>query len=176
MDPLPSFHRSFRDLVEADLRRAARLIIKIQDEIDWHFRMATPEGDYAIAVTMPNDNSERQMMLRQIETLMIWKQVTAFTLAVETYEPEAVYCAGISASERISCMARINREPRPWTAANFAALEWLPEDSIDPMIIALLPQGSRPLTPKEVAGCNKWFGDGGRFPAVHILSGEVRGL
>ena len=76
--------------------------------------MATPEGDYALAVTMPKCNLQRQMMLRQIEKLMIWKQVTGFTLAVETYEPAAVYCAGISARERASCMARIKRESRPW--------------------------------------------------------------
>ena len=48
MDPLPHSPRTFREIVEADLRRGARMIIKIQDEIDWHFRMAMPEGDYAL--------------------------------------------------------------------------------------------------------------------------------
>ena len=38
---------TFKDLVEADLRRAARLVIEIQDEIDPQFWIATPEGDYA---------------------------------------------------------------------------------------------------------------------------------
>ena len=60
MDPLPHTPRSFRELVEADLRRGARMIIKIQEEIDWHFRMATREGDYTIAVTMPREDDERR--------------------------------------------------------------------------------------------------------------------
>ncbi len=54
MDRLPHDPRNFRELVEADLRRPARLIIKIQDEIDPQFRIATPEVDYWIAVTLPS--------------------------------------------------------------------------------------------------------------------------
>lgn len=46
MDPLPHDPGDLRALVEADLRRAARLAIKIQDEIDPQFRVATPGGDY----------------------------------------------------------------------------------------------------------------------------------
>ena len=37
--------RTFKELVEADVRRAARLVLKVQDEIDPQFRIATPEGD-----------------------------------------------------------------------------------------------------------------------------------
>ena len=114
MELLPHTPRSFRELVEADLRRGARMIIKIQDEIDWHFRMATRDGDYALAVTMPHDDDERRAMLRRIATFMAWKQVAGFSLTVETFEPDAIYCAGISVREKVSCMARIIREPRPW--------------------------------------------------------------
>ena len=46
MERLPHHPRNLRELIEADLRRAARLIIKVQDEIDWyqpkHSRTATP--------------------------------------------------------------------------------------------------------------------------------------
>ena len=55
---------TFKDLVEADLRRAARLVIKNQDEIDPQFRIATPEGDYWVAVQLPPGESERQTILR----------------------------------------------------------------------------------------------------------------
>jgi hypothetical protein len=55
MDRLVPEPRTFKELVEADLRRAARLVIKVQDEIDPQFRIATPEGDYWIAVTLPQD-------------------------------------------------------------------------------------------------------------------------
>ena len=74
MDPLPHDPRDLRESVEADLRRAARLIIKIQDEIDWQIRFATPDGDCHLAVTMPNDDHERRSMLRRLETLFLWKQ------------------------------------------------------------------------------------------------------
>ena len=173
---MPQDPTNFRELVEADLRRAARLVIKVQDEIDPQFRIACPDGDYALAVTLPADPRERSAMLRRVGTLLAWKQATAFTLACETYEPDAVYCVGISANERHACIARIRRHPKPWTKANFSAVEWLPEASIDPVVAALLPNGPRPLTPKEVAAANKWFGTQGTFPAVHIATGELRGL
>jgi len=44
MERLPQV-RNFRDIVEADLRGAARLVLKVQDEIDPQVRIATPEGD-----------------------------------------------------------------------------------------------------------------------------------
>jgi len=62
--------QTFKELVEADLRRAARLIIKVQDEIDPQFRIATPEGDYSVAVTLPRETRERMMMLRRVTAFM----------------------------------------------------------------------------------------------------------
>jgi len=176
MDRMAPEPRTFKDLVEADLRRAARLIIKIQDEIDPQFRIATREGDYWIAVTLPAEAHDRARMLRQLSTFMAWKEARAFSMACETVVPDAVHCVGVTASERHSCFARIKREPRPWTAENFGALEWLASSSIDPVIVDLLPRGPRPMTPKEISALEKWFGVSGRFPAVHIATGEVRGL
>lgn len=168
--------KNFRELVLADLRRAARLIVKVQDEIDLQFRMATPKGDYALAVTLPSDSDERTAMLERISTFMAWKQVRGFTIASELYEPDCVCCAGITADERIICMSRITRRPRPWSAVNFSAAEWLPETSIDPLLIDLLPAAARPMTPKEISALQRWFGIDGKFPAVHLPSGEVQGL
>jgi hypothetical protein len=82
----------------------------------------------------------------------------------------------VSTTERHACLAPMTRLPRPWTAANFGAVEWLPASSIDPVIASMLPSGPRAMTPKEVAAAEKWFGVGGKFPAVHIATGEVRGL
>jgi hypothetical protein len=42
VDCLPHGPRTFRDFIEADLRRAARLIIKVQEELDPQIRIATP--------------------------------------------------------------------------------------------------------------------------------------
>ena len=184
MQPLPHEPRNIRELVEADLRRAARLIIKIQDEIDWQFRIATPEGDYHLAVTMPNDELGRSQMLRRLETFLAWKSATGFCLAVETVVPQhstggttdAVYALGVSKAETASCMAMIRRKPKPWTAANFGDVEWLPDASVDPVLSALLPRRPKPMTPKLVSALEHWFGITGRFPAVHIASREVRGL
>lgn len=176
MDRMAKSPTSFKEIVEADLRRAARLIVAIQDEIDPQLRFATPQGDYAIALTLPREALARDAMLRRVSTFMVWKQVRAFTMAVETYQPDAVYCVGIATTERINCLARIAREPRPWTARNFGAVEWLPEASIDPVLVDLLPRVPRAVTPREISALEEWFGASGRFPAVHVDSNEVRGL
>ena len=176
MDRLPKDPTTFRDIVEADLRRAARLVITVQDEIDPQFRIACPDGDYWIAVTLPADPRERQAMLRRLSTFIAWKQARAFSMACETYQPDAVYCVGVSLTDQLGCIARIRRQPRPWTAHNFGEVEWLPTSSIDPVIVGLLPTAPRALTPKEVAAANKWFGRDGVYPAVHLPSGELRGL
>ena len=80
MDRIPVDPKTLSELIEADLRRAARLVIKVQDEIDPQFRIATPDGDYWLAVTLPPDVTARAAMFRRIATFMAWKQATAFTL------------------------------------------------------------------------------------------------
>jgi hypothetical protein len=176
MDRLSHTPATLREIVEADLRRAARLIIRIQDEIDWQWRLAPPEGDYHLSVTMPEDVRERTMVLRRIETLMHWKSCQGFSVAVETSEPDAVYCVGVTPAEAAHCMARITRQPKPWTAANFGAVEWLPVTSVDPTLVALLPRARRPMTPKEINALQKWFGVDGKFPALHVDTLQIRGV
>lgn len=51
---LPYEPRAFRDVVEADLRRAGRLIVREQDELDPQVRAGTPSGYWALAVTRPD--------------------------------------------------------------------------------------------------------------------------
>ncbi len=55
MEPLPEPLTTFRQFVEADLRRAARLVIKVQDEIDPQFRIAT--------------DTDRRSVYRSVHTL-----------------------------------------------------------------------------------------------------------
>jgi hypothetical protein len=173
MDRLPDDPRNFRELVEADLRRGARLIIKVQDEIDPQFRFATPEGDFCIAVTLPRDPYGRKVIFRNLSLFMAWKQAAAFTLASELFEPDAVYCVGITYKERAACLARIRREPKPWSTKNFGEIEWLPESSIDPLLLDMLPKGAREITARDLATLEKWFGTAGKFPAVKIATGEL---
>ena len=173
MDRLPHDPRNFREVVEADLRRAARLIVKIQDEIDPQLRMATPEGDYHLAVTLPADAYGRKVIFRNLALFMAWKQALGFTLASELYEPDSVYCVGFMGKERHACLARIARAPKSWTAKNFGAVEWLPDSSIDPMLADLLPRGVRDMSARDLATIEKWFGARGKFPAVKIQTGEL---
>ncbi len=173
MDRLPHDPRNMRELVEADLRRAARLVIKVQDEIDPQVRIATPEGDFLIAVTLPNDDYGRRNVLWALSLFMAWKQALGFTLASEIYQPDAVYCFGLTYKERFACLARMRREPKPWTAKNFGEVEWLPATSIDPVLVDLLPRGAREMTAKDLQTLDKWFGVQGKFPAVKVATGEL---
>ena len=83
---------------------------------------------------------------------------------------------GISKAERYADLSRMTRGPRPWSAVNIVPAHWLPRAQSYPFAEGLLPDGPRPLTPKEVAASNSWFGKDGRFPAVHVPTGEVRGV
>ena len=98
MDRLSTEPATLSELVEADLRRAARLIVRIQDEIDWQLRIATRQGDYHVAVTMPASAHARLAMLQRLGLFMAWKAAYGFTLATELYEPDSVWCAGVSGS------------------------------------------------------------------------------
>ena len=176
MDPLPHEPKTLREFVEADLRRAARLIIRVQDEIDPQFRFSTPQGDYHLAVTLPSDDYERRSMLRRVSAFMAWKQALGFTLASELIEPDCVYCLGVTPKEVCACLSRIRRRPKPWTKESFAPIEWIDRAQIGQEMIDLLPRGPRAMTPKETAMLEKWFGPKGRYPAVHLPTGELRGI
>ena len=80
---------------------------------------------------------------------------------------------GLFPKERHACLARIKREPKPWTAKNFGNVEWLTEASIDPVLLDLLPRGAREMTSRDLATLEKWFGTKGKFPAVKIETGQL---
>lgn len=175
MDRMPEPLTTFKDFVEADLRRAARLIVRVQGEIDPQFRLSTPEGDYWIAITLPDDAHERTMMMRRVSTFMAWKQVFGFTLASELEEPDCVSCIGMTHQVVYACLSLITRHPQPLTKKNFSPIEWCDRTQIGSELLELLPRGSRSMDEKEIRMLEKWFGTNGKFPAVHIPTGEVRG-
>jgi hypothetical protein len=176
MDRMPEPLTTFKEFVEADLRRAAQLIIKIQGEIDPQFRCSTPEGDYWIRFTFPDDTRERMMLLRRVSTFMAWKQAMSFTLASELEGPDCISCIGVSHREAYACLSEITRIPRPLTAKNFGPIEWCDYSQVETALLDLMPRGVRTIDEKEIAMLDKWFGTNGKFPAVHIASREVRGL
>src|SRR5262245_55598894 len=93
---LPHDPKDFRALVLADLLRAQRLILRVQDEMDPQFRIASPEGDWWIAMTLSDDVEERERQFRRASNFMRWKRAPAFTLASELVEPDAACCIGVS--------------------------------------------------------------------------------
>ena len=176
MDRLPEPLTTFKEFVEADLRRAARLVIKVQDEIDPQFRIATPEGDYSLAVTLPAAEHERMAILKRVSTFMAWKQAPSFILASELTVPDCVYALGVSHKEVHACLSLIRRHPRPWTKESFGRVQWIERAQVGQEMIDLLPRGARTIDAKELAMLVKWFGVNGRFPAVHVPTREVRGV
>ena len=176
MDRLPEPLTTFRQFVEADLRRAVRLIIGVQDELEPQVRMAASDGDYLVTVTLPSGTSERQRLFRRLSNFMASKQSPSFTLACELSEPDCVYALGVSHKDVHACVSLIQRDFRPWTKHNFGPIEWLPRSAIDPEMIDLLPRGARTLTAHDLDELEVCFGAAGKFPAVHITSGDVRGL
>ena len=87
MTYLPHTPRNFREIVLADLLRAQRLIMRVQDEIDPQFRIASPEGDWWIGITLSDDVEERKRQMGLVSRFMRWKMSPAFTLASEYAKP-----------------------------------------------------------------------------------------
>jgi hypothetical protein len=173
MERLSNDPQTFRDLIEADLRRAAALVVKRQAAIEPQVRIDTPQGGFRIAVAFPPENYGRFTVLRLLTLFMTWKQAVSFTFASQLTTPDAVVCIGVSQGERHACLARISRERLPLTAASFGAAEWLPDSSIDPTLAGLLPSGAHAITAREMAALEKWFGPRGWFPAAPISGVEV---
>ena len=176
MDRMPEPLTSFRQFVEADLRRAARLIIKVQDEIDPQCRIAAPEGEYAIAITLPPGTDERNHVFKRVSNFMAVKQSPSFILASELQVPDCVYAIGVSHKEAHACLSRVDRQPKPWTKHNFGAVQWMSRAQIGAEYLDILPRGGRTLSVAELDELEAWFGPYGKFPAVHVPSGEMRGI
>lgn len=160
--------RNLRELVLADLERAQRLILKIQDVIDPQFRIATPKGDYWIAMTLAADEVTRLEQMQKISLFMAWKQALGFTLATELVNPDAVYAVGVTPKECVAAVSLISRKP-----ITFGPVEWIGREGIGDDVRDLLPQGPVPFTPAMVRELEAYFGPDGKFPAVHIATGRL---
>ena len=160
---LPHAPRTFRELVLADLLRAQRLILRVQDEIDPQFRIASPEGDWWIGMTLDPDLRKRERQMSLVSRFMQWKLSLAFTLASELKEPDAVYCVGVSHHECVAVMSVIARSP-----IRFAPEHWLTREQIGDDYPSLLPRGKSSLDARAIAELEEWFGPAGKFPAMKI--------
>jgi hypothetical protein len=105
--------QNFREIVLADLARAQRLVRKIDDPggIDPQFRIATPEGDFHIAMMLADEPGERLRQMSMVSRFMAWKMAGGFTLASELVEPDSVYCFGATHKEELAAISLIERNP-----------------------------------------------------------------
>lgn len=159
--------QTLRDLVLADLRRAQRLIERVHpDPIDPQFRIASPEGDYWIGITLTDKPKERTRRLRLVSDFMAWKLSPGFVLATELAEPDAVLSVGVTHNEFYALVATIERRP-----LKFSGPRLLRRENMDPEIMDLLPRGARTITPPRAKELEKWFGVRGTFAALKIPTG-----
>jgi hypothetical protein len=160
---LPHTPRNFREIVLADLLRAQRLILRIQDQIDPQFRIASPEGDWWIGMTLADDLDERRRQMSLVSRFMQSKLSWAFSMASELVRPDAVYCVGVSHHECHGVMSLIHRNP-----IRFGPEQWLTRQQIGDDIPSMLPRGVGDLDAIAIAELEEWFGANGRFPAMRI--------
>ena len=161
--------KTFRDIVLADLYRGQRLVEKVYpDPIDPQFRIATPEGDWVVVMTLPDDEKPRARRLQLVSDFMAWKAARAFTIANELKEPDCVYAMGVAPMELHACLSRITRGAAP----DFGPVEWLDgQEGSD--IPRLLPREPRRLSADRVKELRQVFGAQGTFPAVNIDTGAI---
>ena len=163
--------RALQELVRADLERAQRLIRKVHpDPIDPQFRIASPEGDWWIGITLTENAKERARRLELVSDFMAWKLSPGFILASELHEPDAVLSLGLQHNDYAALISLIERKPLSFSAPKFVKCE-----NMDPVMLGLLPRGSRTITKARAKELAQWFGAGGKFPAVKIATGEIGG-
>lgn len=161
--------RTFKDLLMADLRRAQSLITKVHpDPIDPQFRIATPEGDYWIAITLTENAKERARRLALVSDFMAYKLSVGFTLTSEMHEPDCVLAVGLIRDEFDALVSVIDRTPMLGPAPAFGTPKRVLRDNVDPVILALRPRGSRTITSAREKDLLQWFGPQGRYPAVPL--------
>ena len=163
---------SLKDLLLADLQRAQTLITKVHPSpIDPQFRIATPDGDYWIAITLTENPKERTKRLALVSDFMATKLSFGFTLASEMHEPDCVLAVGLLHNEFDALISLIDRKPRIGTAPAFAATKRVRRESVDPVILGLRPRGSRVITTAKERELHQWFDPDGKFPAVLLEPG-----
>ena len=160
---------SLKELVLADLERAQRLVRKVHpDPIDPQFRIATPEGDYWIGITLTEKLKERRRRLQLVSDFMAWKVSPGFVMASELHEPDALLSVGLFRDDYWALISIIDRKP-----LSYAAPKSVLRANMDPEILHLQPRGSRTITSARMTELDQWFGAAGRFPAVKIATGEM---
>jgi hypothetical protein len=161
-----------RALVLSDLRRAQRLMLRVQDEIEPQMRVATPEGDYFLALTLSADSGERLHQMELFKWFMAWKMALGYIIAGQLEEPDCLYALGVTRRSRAGAISMIRRGPVP----GFGPNEWLSRQQLAASdMTGFLPRGTLTITAPMLEKLESVFGAYGTFPAVRIADG-VMGL
>jgi hypothetical protein len=161
---------TLEELVRADLERAQNLIRRIHPApIDPQFRIATPEGDYWIGITLTENAKERGRRMALVSDFMAWKLSTGFILASELHEPDCVLSVGLTHNDYLAEFSLIDRNPMGLPGVRFSSPRRVLRENMDPEIFKLVPRGSRSITSARLKEFEVWFGAGGKFPAVKLM-------
>src|SRR5258706_11447054 len=157
--------RTFKEIVLSDLLRGQRLVRRIDDEggIDPQFRIATSEGDIAIAMTLSQNAWERLNQMNVLKTFMAWKMALGFIMTTELHQPDAIIAAGVNRKGTLAVMSTISRKP-----LRFGEPEWLSPNAVNDEVLQLLPRGACVISESQIAEIGRFFGPTGLFPAVKI--------
>ena len=161
-----------RELVLQDLRRGMRLMMRVQEDIDPQFRIATPEGDIAVSATFPESVTAKRELFALLGKFFAWKQALAYTMTFNLAQPNALMTVGVSARDAVGCILRFAGEPGTLSEMSFEEPVWVSPDSIGDEFLSLLPERTSVLSEDDLRELESWFGVEGRFPAVHIATGR----
>jgi hypothetical protein len=159
------------ELVLCDLARAQRLMLRVQDDIEPQYRIATPEGDYHAAPTLADDEAERRRQMEVLQWLMSWKQAFAYVMASGLCQPDAIYAIGVTPFEVVGTIAGIVR--RNGAPVGFEEPCWLDRSQIADEMVDLLPREPQTLTPEMFRAIELHYGAAGKFPVMRISDGRL---
>jgi hypothetical protein len=140
--------RALKDIVLNDLKRAQKLVRALAGAgggIEPQFRIATPEGDFWIAMPLSDDRDERPHQIGLIRKFMASKTSIAFTMAAEANEPDGVFCLGVTYREALCAISAIERSP-----LRFSPIKWPEPSQVSEELLSLLPHGQTALTPADI--------------------------
>lgn len=163
-----SWEKDFRELILLELGRAHALMESVGDEIDPQFRIATPEGDVRIAMTLGEGDLERRRRFSLLADYMALRSSLGFVMSGELKEPDAVFAAGFSRQMAVGALRRVRRNP-----LRFESVEWMGREQFDVEMLNLVPGRSSALSAARLAELEQWFGSRGKYPAVRLARGGV---
>lgn len=188
---------TLKEIVQLDLERAKGLIKAVHPSpIDAQFRLVMPTGEYWLGITLGDDEKERDERVKLIGDLFGVRGVSAYTLAVETNEPDGILCIGVcesdiglteetieefhninfsNISEKIAYETQdifalyqtIDRNPLSFSEMTELKKEQTIQISTEFPVNGMM----RAILPRKRRNeLEQWFGDNGKFPLVPIIS------